>query len=125
MEQKLEQLQSVILQNTQMNNVQHAIMIEGIDSHPDEAKLLEKVREIWPSAFDVRGEERLRGIGHYMSPKIWIGQIGITFFYHAATVPLNVGLHRFHDFCPVDGVSRSTHSNCRFWEMQQMPRARH
>ena len=116
--QQLGHLQSVILQNTEVENVKNAVIVDGIDRYSDEAKLFEKVRDTWPSAFDVRGEERLRGIGHYMSPKVWIGQIGIT-FYHAATVPLNVGLHRFHEFCPVDGF-REVHTQIiGFGKMQQ------
>ena len=72
-EQTLGSLQSVILRDTEIETVQHAILVERFDDHPDEAALMEKVRQTWPSAFEVRGEERLRGIGHYMSPKIWIG----------------------------------------------------
>ena len=89
-EQKLDSLQSVILRDTDIQNVKHSIIVERFDDHTDEAVLMEQVRRTWPSAFEVRGEERLRGIGHYMSPKIWIGQIGVT-MYHSATVPLNVG----------------------------------
>ena len=74
--------------------------------------------ETWPSAFDVRQEERLRGIGHYMSPKVWVGQFGFT-FYHSSTVPLNVGLHRDHAFCPVPGF-REVHTQIMgFGKMQQ------
>ena len=109
-EQKLDSLQSVILCDTDILNVKHSIIVERFDFNTDEAVIMEQVRRTWPSAFEVRGEERLRGIGHYMSPKIWIGQIGVT-MYHSATVPLNVGLHRDHAFCPVP-VSRGAHANC-------------
>ena len=117
-EQTLASLQSVILRDTDIETVQHAILVERFDDYPDEAALMEEVRQTWPSAFDVRGEERLRGIGHYMSPKIWIGQVGVT-MYHAATVPLNVGLHRDHAFCPVPGF-REVHTQIvGFGKMQQ------
>ncbi len=117
-EQTLGSLQSVILRDTQIETVEHAILVEHFDNHPDEATLMEKVRQIWPSAFEVRGEERLRGISHYMSPKIWIGQFGVT-MYHSATVPLNVGLHRDHSFCPVPGF-REVHTQIvGFGKMQQ------
>ena len=79
-EQTLGSLQSVILRDTEIETVQHAILVERFDDHPDEAALMEDVRRSWPSAFEVRGEERLRGIGHYMSPKIWVGQIGVTMY---------------------------------------------
>ena len=117
-EQTLGSLQSVILRDTDIENVQHAILVERFAAHPDEGALMEEVRRSWPSAFEVRGEERLRGIGHYMSPKIWVGRIGVT-MYHSATVPLNVGLHRDHAFCPVPGF-REVHTQIvGFGKMQQ------
>ena len=117
-EQTLGSLQSVILRDKDIGNVQHAILVERCDDHPHEGALMEEVRRSWPSAFEVRGEERLRGIGHYMSPKIWVGRIGVT-MYHSATVPLNVGLHRDHAFCPVPGF-REVHTQIvGFGKMQQ------
>lgn len=107
-DQNLAALQSVIVQNVEIRNLEHAVLIEGFEDYEDEEALMVKIRATWPSAFDVRGEERLRGIGHYMSPKIWIGQFGFT-VYHSSTVPLKVGLHKFHDFCPVPGF-REVHT---------------
>ena len=93
-------------------------MLNGFADHEDEDALLARVREAWPSAFDVRGEERLRGIQHYMSPKVWVGSFGFT-LYHSASVPLNVGLHREHDFCPVPGF-REVHTQIiGYGKMQQ------
>ena len=43
-----------------------------------------------------------------MSPKIWVGNIGLT-MYHSGSVPLNVGLHKEHPFCPVPGF-REVHT---------------
>ncbi len=116
--QALCPLQSVIVQDTIMDAVEHAVIVERFADHPDEAALFAQVRKTWPSAFDVRGEERLRGIGHYMSPKAWVGQYGFT-MYHSATVPLNVGLHKDHAFCPVPGF-REVHTQIiGFGKMQQ------
>ena len=117
-EQTLAALQSVVLQETRIDGVDHAVIVERFADYADEDALMAQVRETWPSAFEVRGEERLRGIGHYMSPKVWIGQYGFT-FYHSATVPLNVGLHKDHDFCPVPGF-REVHTQIMgFGKMQQ------
>lgn len=117
-EQTLGELQSVVLRGTEMQDVTHAVVIEGFASHADDAALMARIRETWPSAFEVRGEERLRGIEHYMSPKIWDGQFGFT-LYHSASVPLNVGLHRDHAFCPVPGF-REVHTQIvGFGKMQQ------
>ena len=101
-QQKLGHLQSVVVAHTALRGVANAVFVERFADHDNEVELLASVREVWPSAFDARGEERLRGIGHYMSPKVWLGQFGFT-MYHAATVPLNVGLHCDHAFCPASG----------------------
>ncbi|WP_136440659.1 hypothetical protein [Pacificoceanicola onchidii] len=117
-EQSLGALQSVILKDTEIRGVRHAVLIEGFADHADEAVLLAQIRDTWPSAFEVRGEERLRGVEHYMSPKVWVGQFGFT-LYHSASVPLNVGLHRDHAFCPVPGF-REVHTQIvGFGKMQQ------
>ena len=117
-QQKLGHLQSVLVAHTALRGVALAVIVERFADHDNEVELLTKVREVWPSAFDVRVAERLRGIGHYMSPKFWLGQFGFT-MYHAATVPLNVGLHRDHAFCPVSGF-REVHTRIvGFGKMQQ------
>ena len=117
-DQKLGHLQSVIVSDVEIIGLEHAVLIERLEDYPDENELLEGVRTTWPSAYEVRGEERLRGIGHYMSPKVWLGQFGFT-MYHSATVPLNVGLHREHAFCPVPGF-REVHTQIiGFGKMQQ------
>ena len=116
-DQKLAHLQSVIVADIPVSNIAKAIVVEDFD-HSDEQALLRQIRDTWPSAFDIRGEERLRGVGHYMSPKIWIGRLGLT-MYHSADVPLNVGLHRDHAFCPVPGF-REVHTQIiGFGKMQQ------
>lgn len=117
-DQKLGHLQSVIVSDVEITGLEHAVLIERFADYPNENELLERVRATWLSAYEVRGEERLRGIGHYMSPKVWLGQFGFT-MYHSATVPLNVGLHREHVFCPVPGF-REVHTQIvGFGKMQQ------
>lgn len=121
-EQSLGALQSAVLVGTKAENIDHAVVVEGFTDHGEgfeaDAALMARIRETWPSAFDVRGEERLRGVGHYMSPKVWVGQFGFT-IYHSSTVPLKVGLHREHAFCPVPGF-REVHTQIvGFGKMQQ------
>ncbi len=116
--QGLGPLQSAIVADATLDDVHHAIVVERFADHPDEAALLAEVRDAWPSAFEVRGEERLRGVSHYMSPKVWVGRVGLT-MYHAGSVPLNVGLHKDHPFCPVPGF-REVHTQIvGFGKMQQ------
>lgn len=107
-DQKLGSLQSAIFQKTTLCNVERIAVIERFDAHDDVAEFLSQIRKSWPTAYEVRGEERLRGVEHYMSPKIWVGQFGFT-VYHSASIPLNVGLHKEHPFCPVPGF-REVHT---------------
>ncbi|MDJ0629163.1 MAG: hypothetical protein QNJ44_12975 [Rhodobacter sp.] len=117
-DQRLGALQSVILKDTDIHDIAHAVLVGRFADHADEAALMAQIRETWPSAFEVRVEERLRGIAHYMSPKVWVGRFGFT-LYHSASVPLNVGLHRDHAFCPVPGF-REVHTQIMgFGKMQQ------
>ncbi len=117
-QQRLGLLQSVILKDTFIEDVRHSVIIERFADYDDETALLSDIRSAWPSAYQLRKEERLRGIEHYMSPKVWDGQFGFT-LYHSASVPLNVGLHRDHAFCPVPGF-REVHTQIvGFGKMQQ------
>jgi len=117
-EQKLAHLQSVVVADVELEDVAHAVVIERFADHADDDELFTKVKEIWPSAFEVRQEERLRGVSHYMSPKVWIGNLGLT-MYHSGSVPLKVGLHQDHAFCPVPGF-REVHTQIvGFGVMQQ------
>lgn len=116
--QQLGPLQSAIVSNLELSGVARAILVEGVTRQDDETRLMASIRALWPLAFDVRGEARLRGVQHYMSPKAWVGKIGFS-LYHAASVPLNVGLHRDHPFCPVPGF-REVHTQIAgFGKMQQ------
>ena len=117
-DQRLGHLQSAILVNTPIRTVERAVLVERFADYPDEEALFEQVKSVWPSAFDIRREERLRGVSHYMSPKLWIGNLGPT-MYHSGSVPLNVGLHKDHAFCNVPGF-REVHTQIvGFGKMQQ------
>lgn len=116
--QSLGPLQSCIVANGSMDKVERAVLVERFDHYADPAALFAQVKQHWPSAYQKRGEQRLRGIEHYMSPKVFVGNIGLT-FYHSGSVPLNVGLHRQHPFCPVPGF-REVHTQIvGFGKMQQ------
>ena len=116
--QQLGHLQSAIVADTEILDLNHAVLVERFADYTDEDALFRNVRKSWPSAFEVRREERLRGVSHYMSPKVWVGQFGFT-MYHSGSVPLNVGLHKDHAFCPVPGF-REVHTQIvGFGKMQQ------
>ena len=116
--QQLTSLQSGIVRNARLREVDWAVVVEGFEDFDNEDAFCADVRRTWPSAFEIRGEERLRGVEHYMSPKVRIGEVGLS-LYHSASVPLNVGLHREHPFCPVPGF-REVHTQLvGFGKMQQ------
>ncbi len=117
-EQTIAPLSSVIVQDSFVQNVQRAVIVYGFDAHADENALFAQVKATWPSAFDVRQEERLRGVSHYMSPKVFVGNVGLT-MYHSGSVPLNVGLHKDHPFCPVPGFCEVHTQIVGFGKMQQ------
>ena len=106
--QKIAEFQSNYALNTELSNVEQALLIRNLRPDLLEHELCQQVGELWPSAYEVRKEERLRDVGHYMSPKRWVGRQGFTFYY-SSTVPLNVGLHRDHSFCPIPGY-REVHT---------------
>ncbi|WP_298849110.1 hypothetical protein [uncultured Ruegeria sp.] len=117
-DQTVAPLSSVIVQNSVLHGVERAVIVHEFDSHGDDTELFARVKDTWPSAFDVRQEERLRGVSHYMSPKVFVDDVGLT-MYHSGSVPLNVGLHKDHPFCPVTGF-REVHTQIvGFGKMQQ------
>ena len=118
-EQSLGHLQSVIVADVTLQGIEEALIVERFCDHADETALFANIRATWPSAYDIRKEDRLRGVSHYMSPKVWLDErLGLT-MYHSGSVPLNVGLHRDHAFCPVPGF-REVHTQIvGFGKMQQ------
>lgn len=116
--QTLGHLQSAIFADVALVNLHRAVLVQGFDRFASDDELFAQIKTVWPSAFEVRGEERLRGISHYMSKKVWIGQLGLT-MYHSGSVPLNVGLHKDHAFCPVPGFKEVHTQIAGFGKMQQ------
>lgn len=117
-DQSLKPLESVIVVNTEVRAIQAAVIIEKFDDYPHQERLFEDVKKLWKLAYDLRGEERLKGVSHYLSPKANLGNIRLS-MYHSGSVPLNVGLHKTHPFCPEPGF-REVHTQIvGFGKMQQ------
>ena len=94
-DQQLGFFQSVVVTNTSICEVERGVLVERFSDYVDEKAFLDEVKKTWPLAYDIRKEERLKGVSHYMSPKISLGNIDLS-MYHAGSVPLNVGLHKSH-----------------------------
>ena len=87
-EQSLGFLQSVVVANTAIQQIEKAVIIERFAAHDDDTELFERVKKVWPLAYDMCQEERLKGVSHYMGPKTHIG---------------NVELHKEHSWCQEPG----------------------
>lgn len=117
-QQNLGFLQSVVVSHTAIRNVERAVLVERFADHQSDEALFEQVRNLWPLAYDVRKEERLKGVSHYMGPKVHIGNIGLG-LYHSGSVPLNVGLHKEHPWCPEPGFKEVHTQLVGYGKMQQ------
>ena len=116
--QSLQFFQSVIVTNTTILNVEKGVLVERFSDYPDEAALFEEVKKTWPLAYDIRKEERLKGVSHYLSPKAILGNIRLS-MYHSGSVPLNVGLHKDHVHCG-DVLLKEVHTQIvGYGKMQQ------
>lgn len=94
-DQKLAAFQSVVVTNTNIRNIGKGVLVECFSNYEDETALLEEVKKTWPLAYNIRKEERLKGVSHYLSPKVNLGNLFLS-MYHSGSVPLNVGLHETH-----------------------------
>jgi hypothetical protein len=117
-DQSLGHLQSVIVAKTPIRGVELAVLIERFADHADQDALFAAVKTTWPSAYEVRKEERLKGVSHYMSPKVHVGNVSLG-MYHSGTVPLKVGLHKDHPFCEAPGFKEVHTQVVGFGKMQQ------
>lgn len=116
--QKLDTFQSVVVTNTQIRNVTRGILVERFARYQDEKALFEEVKTVWPLAYDIRKEERLKGVSHYLSPKANLENVRLS-MYHSGSVPLNVGLHKEHVHCG-DVLLKEVHTQIvGFGKMQQ------
>ena len=117
-DQRLGSFQSVVVRNTAIKGVQQAILVERFASYEDEPALYEEVKKTWPLAYDIRKEERLKGVSHYLSPKVSLGNVNLS-MYHSGSVPLKVGLHKDHVHCG-DVLVKEVHTQIvGFGKMQQ------
>jgi hypothetical protein len=117
-DQQLGFFQSVVVTNTTIREVERGVLIERFSDYTDEKAFLDEVKKTWPLAYDVRKEERLKGVSHYMSPKASVGNIDLS-MYHAGSVPLNVGLHQSHPHGGVKGLKEVHTQIVGFGKMQQ------
>ena len=117
-DQRLGFFQCVVVINTRICEIEKALLVERFADFTNEKAFLNEVKKTWPLAYDIRKEERLKGVSHYMSPKVSVGDIHLS-MYHSGSVPLNVGLHRSHPHCGDRKVKEVHTQIVRFGKMQQ------
>jgi hypothetical protein len=116
--QKLGFLQSVVVTTIAVKEVKQGLIVERFADYEDEPSLYEEVKKLWPLAYDIRKEERLKGVSHYLSPKAVLGNVRLS-MYHSGSVPLNVGLHKEHVHCG-DVLLKEVHTQIvGYGKMQQ------
>ena len=117
-DQQLGFFQSVVVTNITLCEIERGVLVERFSDFTDEKAFLDEVKKKWPLAYDIRKEERLKGVSHYMSPKAHLGNIDLS-MYHAGSVPLKVGLHQSHPHCG-DKMLKEVHTQIvGFGKMQQ------
>lgn len=86
---------SAIMVDTCIRAVARCFVISRFDAYDDEDALFEAIRARWTLVYEATGLERHRGVQLWRSPKEKLGDIEANMCY-AASIPLNVGLHRTH-----------------------------
>ena len=81
-----------------LRDLKKLVLVVLVALYNDPYAHLADVQPPWALAYDIRKEERLKGVSHYLSPKADLGNIRLS-MYHSGSVPLNVGLHRDHVHC--------------------------
>ena len=108
----------MVVSNIAIQDVGKGVLVERFSSYTDEEMLFEEEKKIWPLAYDILKEERLKGVSHYLSPKANLDNIRLS-MYHSGSVPLNVGLHKEHVHCG-DLLLKEVHTQIvGFGKMQQ------
>ena len=60
-DQLLSKYHSLIVNNIKVTNIKKAVLVV-LNNNEDDKKLMSQMRKKWPSAYEVRKEERLKGV---------------------------------------------------------------
>ena len=87
-------LKSTILRNTEIRDVQHAVVIENYLKNGNGPELFDKIRDKWPIYYDMSRQERHRGLNIWRSPKEMVDNIAFNLCLINAGV--DSGPHKEH-----------------------------
>ncbi len=93
--QGLNFLQSIVVCNTSIQDIENGLIVEDFERHTDTEALFNDVKQQWSLTYDITKEERHKGLAFWRSPREVQGDTDISMYY-ADSVPLNVGLHKLH-----------------------------
>ncbi|PKL07410.1 MAG: hypothetical protein CVV51_14240 [Spirochaetae bacterium HGW-Spirochaetae-7] len=93
--QALGFFRSTVCVHTSIDDVKRCLVISDFDREGDLDPLFEAIKKKWTLVYDATGVERHKGVQLWRSEKEKIGDVEVNMCY-AATIPLNVGLHRTH-----------------------------
>ena len=101
----------MIVSDVEITGLEHAVLIERFADYPDENELLERVRATWPSAYEVRGEERLRGIGHLYVAQGLVRAVWVYYVSFRNSAPECRIAPRTRHFVPFQDFAKYTHKS--------------
>lgn len=93
--QALGFFRSTVCVRTSIDDVKRCLVISDFDREGELDSLFEEIKIKWTLVYDATGVERHKGVQLWRSDKEKIGDVEVNMCY-AASVPLNVGLHRTH-----------------------------
>ncbi len=86
---------SAVFTNITIFDVVRCLVIEDFERNTDHEALFEAIKKKWTLVYEATKVERHRGVELWRSEKIKLGDTEVNMCY-AASIPLNVGLHRTH-----------------------------
>ncbi|TFG81619.1 MAG: hypothetical protein E4H20_09430 [Spirochaetales bacterium] len=93
--QALCQFRSTVFTNMAIQDIARCLVIEDFEMNRDHEALFEEIKKKWTLVFEATGVERHKGVQLWRSRKEKLGDVEVNMCY-AATIPLNVGMHRTH-----------------------------
>ncbi|MFH2115651.1 MAG: hypothetical protein ABIJ86_14225 [Spirochaetota bacterium] len=86
---------SAVFTNMSILDAARCLVIDDFERYTDHEVPFEAIRKKWTLVYDATGVERHQGVHLWRSPKEKIGNTEVNMCF-AASIPLNVGLHRTH-----------------------------
>ena len=87
-------LNGTVVQNVAAEGIKQALIVKNYDKEAGDPEFWRRIKNTWPTLFQVSGFERHRGIPYYKSPQVTVGGRRINFCYAEPMSPS--GKHQTH-----------------------------